>query len=299
ALRSLVTGHDQAGTAALSSETVSLLEHASFLELVDGLAASGHGVIMTMGKGGVGKTTIAAAVARELAARGHKVHLTTTDPAAHVASAVGEPVAGLTVGRIDPAEETRRYTEETLARAGAALDAGGLALLEEDLRSPCTEEIAVFNAFARAVAEGQDGFVILDTAPTGHTLLLLDASESYHREVSRNQSDVAPEVRELLPRLRDPGYTRVLIVTLPEPTPVHEAQRLQADLQRAGITPYAWVVNRSLARSETSDPLLRARAVGEGPYLREVINLAERATVLPWSPVEPSGEAGLRSLVHY
>lgn len=296
ALRSLVSEVQADGLGAPLDMPV-LPEHASFQALVDSLSASGHGVIMTMGKGGVGKTTLAAAVARELAARGHRVHLTTTDPAAHVAAAVGEPVAGLSVGRIDPAEEMRRYTEETLARAGAGLDETGLALLEEELRSPCTEEIAVFNAFARAVAEGQDGFVILDTAPTGHTLLLLDASESYHREVARKQSDVAPEVRDLLPRLRDPDYTRVLIVTLPEPTPVHEAQRLQADLERAGIKPYGWVVNRSLARSETQDPLLRARATSEGPCIREVFSLAEQAAVLPWIPVEPSGEVGLRSLM--
>lgn len=297
ALRSLASEDPTVGLGAPLAMPV-LPEHASFQALIDSLSAAGHGVIMTMGKGGVGKTTIAAAVALELAARGYRVHLTTTDPAAHVAAAVGEPVAGLTVGRIDPAEETRRYTEETMARAGAGLDANGRALLEEDLRSPCTEEIAVFNAFARAVAKGQDGVVILDTAPTGHTLLLLDASESYHREVARNQSEVAPEVRELLPRLRDRDYTRVLIVTLPEPTPVHEARRLQADLERAGIKPYAWVVNRSLARSETQDPILRARAAGEGPYIREVLSLAEQAAVLPWIPGEPSGEVGLRSLAY-
>ncbi len=172
--------------------------------LVDELARAGRGVILTMGKGGVGKTTLAAAIAVALARRGHPVHLSTTDPAAHVAEAVGESIANLTVSRIDPAAEVAAYQAEVLAKAAANLDPNGRAMLEEDLRSPCTEEIAVFRAFARAVDGGQEGFVVLDTAPTGHTILLLDAAEAYHREVSRTQGDMPESVRQLLPRLRDP-----------------------------------------------------------------------------------------------
>ncbi|HEX6559446.1 MAG TPA: arsenical pump-driving ATPase, partial [Longimicrobiales bacterium] len=227
--------------------------------LVDELGEAGRGVIMTMGKGGVGKTTLAAAIASELARRGFPVYLTTTDPAGHVIDAMRGRADGVTIGRIDPEHETRLYREQVMNTAGATLDADARALLEEDLRSPCTEEIAVFRAFARTVAAGADGFVVLDTAPTGHTLLLLDASEAYHREVLRNATELPPEVRELLPRLRDPEFTRVLIVTLAEPTPVHEAGQLQQDLERAGIRPYAWIVNRSLADMETRDPVLRAR----------------------------------------
>ena len=189
-------------------------------QLIDELESSGRGVIMTMGKGGVGKTTLAAAIAAELAHRGHHVHLSTTDPAAHVHDAVGEGIAGLSVSRIDPAEQTRVYSEQVMAAAGADLDEQGRALLEEDLRSPCTEEIAVFRAFADIVAAGEDGFVVLDTAPTGHSLLLLDATQSYHRDIARGLSEVPDAVAHLLPRLRDPDYTRVLIVTLPEATPV-------------------------------------------------------------------------------
>jgi arsenite-transporting ATPase len=205
------------------------------LVLVDDIARRGRGVIMTMGKGGVGKTTIAAAIAISLAERGYPVVLSTTDPAAHVSAAIDGSVAGLRVTRIDPALEVRQYTEEVLQKAGDKLDAGGRAMLEEDLRSPCTEEIAIFRAFARTVDEGKDGFVVLDTAPTGHTILLLDAAEAYHREVMRTQGDMPESVRQLLPRLRDSEYTFALIVTLPEATPVHEAERLQTDLARAGI----------------------------------------------------------------
>ena len=251
--------------------------------LLPEIAKRGKGVIMTMGKGGVGKTTVAAAIAVELARLGHRVHLTTTDPAAHVAAAVQETVPGLEISRIDPAAETRAYTEEVLDAAGATLDAAGRALLEEDLRSPCTEEIAVFRAFAQKVDQGNDGFVVIDTAPTGHTLLLLDAANAYHRDVERNLSHIPQTVRRLLPQLRDPEFTKILIVTIPEPTPVHEASRLQDDLRRAGITAYAWVVNQSLYAAGTSDQLLAERSALEVRYIDEVREkLAARTAVIPW-----------------
>jgi len=252
-------------------------------QLLADLAAPGSGVIMTMGKGGVGKTTIAAQIAVSLASLGHSVHLTTTDPAAHVRMAVRDSMPNLRVSRIDPVAETAAYTAEVMADAGRDLDDKGRALLEEDLRSPCTEEIAVFRAFARCVDEGNDGFVVIDTAPTGHTLLLLDAAEAYHRDVVRNLSYIPDSVRRLLPQLRNPDFTRILIVTLPEATPVHEAARLQDDLRRAGITPYAWVINQSLAATETNDPVLAERAVLEQRYIAEVQDrLAQRVALIPW-----------------
>jgi arsenite-transporting ATPase len=251
---------------------------------------------MTMGKGGVGKTTLAAAIATELARRGLPVHLSTTDPAAHVAAAAGQ-IEGLRVSRIDPQAETKAYVEQVMATTGRNLDANGRALLEEDLRSPCTEEIAVFRAFARIVAQGQDQFVVLDTAPTGHTLLLLDATEAYHREIARKASNLPEEVLQLLPRLRDPRFTRVLVVTLPEATPVHEAAALQADLRRAQIEPFAWVINQSFARAKTRDPLLLARGAGERPFIQEVTrDLARRTAIVPWVPEEPVGPAKLQQL---
>jgi arsenite-transporting ATPase len=268
------------------------------VSVVDALEAGGRGVVLTMGKGGVGKTTAAAAIAVELAARGHRVHLTTTDPAAHVASTIAATVPGLHVSSIDPGEQTRAYRDEVLAAASASLDARGRELLEEDLRSPCTEEIAVFRAFARAVAGGEHGFVILDTAPTGHTLLLLDAAEAYHREVSRTSAEMPDAVRALLPRLRDPQFTRVLLVTVAEATPVHEAARLQDDLRRAGIQPFAWVINQSLAGHPTSDPVLMERGRREGRYIHEVlVRHAARVALVPWVTQAPVGAARLAALV--
>jgi len=268
-------------------------------ECLDSLAANGSGVIMTMGKGGVGKTTVAAAVGIALARRGLRVHLTTTDPAAHVAEALEAIVPGLTVGRIDPVRETELYRQEVLRTAGAGLDASGLALLVEDLRSPCTEEIAVFRAFAREVAKGRDRFVVLDTAPTGHTLLLLDASESHSRQLEKQaRSEQTEDVRNLLPRLRDPDFTRVLIVTVPEATPVHEAAALQDDLRRAGIEPFAWIINQSLEGCASTDPLLRDRENAERHFLNEVTtNLSRRTILLRWQANEPVGENGLAELL--
>jgi arsenite-transporting ATPase len=251
--------------------------------LIDEIAASGRGVVMTMGKGGVGKTTIAATIATALAGRGHNVTLSTTDPAAHVADAVSGSLPGLTVTRIDPALEVELYRTEVLAKAGAGLDDAGRAMLDEDLRSPCTEEIAVFRAFSRTIDLGRDHFVILDTAPTGHTILLLDAAEAYHREVLRTQADMPDAVRALLPRLRDADFTRAIIVTLAEATPVHEAERLQADLIRAGIVPFAWVVNQSLLASGTTDPVLAQRGAAELAFIERVVQLSPgRTAVIPW-----------------
>ena len=267
--------------------------------LIDDLAAHGHGVILAMGKGGVGKTTVAAAVAVALAERGFPVHLSTTDPAAHLTTTLAaDDLSGLTVGRIDPAQETADYTAEVMQTAGANLDAAGKALLEEDLRSPCTEEIAVFRAFAEAVSQASDRFVVLDTAPTGHTILLLDSALAYHREVTRQASQMPDSVQKLLPRLRDPSFTRVLIVTLPEATPVQEAHQLQRDLRRAEIDPYAWIINQSFAPLETIDPLLQQRLVQELQFIADVqSSMANRTALIPWQYESPTGLAGLRRII--
>ena len=267
--------------------------------LIDDLARPGHGVILAMGKGGVGKTTVAAAVAVALAERGHEVHLSTTDPAAHIAAAVaGESFPNLTVSRIDPVVETAKYSREVMQSAGAGLDVAGKALLEEDLRSPCTEEIAVFRAFADAVAEGTHRFVVLDTAPTGHTVLLLDSALAYHREVTRQASNMPEAVQNLLPRLRDKQLTRVLIVTLPEATPVHEAAQLQRDLRRAEIEPYAWVINNCLSPLTVVDRLLVERQQHEARFIREVVNdHAQRTALISWQMEPPVGpDALMRAL---
>lgn len=266
--------------------------------LVDELATAGHGLIMVMGKGGVGKTTIAAAIALGLVERGHGVHLSTTDPAAHLAGALAGEVDGLQVDRIDPKAETERYVAKIMAGKGRDLDEDGRRLLLEDLRSPCTEEVAVFHAFSRIVAEARGSFVVLDTAPTGHTLLLMDAAGAYHKQMLRDlDPGVAGRMSTPLMRLQDGSWTRVVLVTLPETTPVSEAAALQADLGRAKIEPFAWVINRSLAAARTTDPLLAARAGAELAQIDRVRDrLAHRVAIVPWQASPPVGRAALHQL---
>ena len=297
-LRVLLDGDGEAACAPKLATEWTPPEMESLEALVADIERQGSGVVMTMGKGGVGKTTVAAAIAVMLARRGHAVHLSTTDPAAHVAQTLAGQVDGLTLSKIDPAAETAAYQAEVMQAQGAQMDAAGRALLEEDLRSPCTEEIAVFRAFAREVGNGTDRFVVLDTAPTGHTLLLLDASEAYNRELQRQTRSTQPEaVMRLLERLRDPAFTRILLVTLPEATPVHEAAALQEDLRRAHIEPFAWVINQSLLHSGSCDPLLQRREEAEHRYLREVVEKQSTRTAwLPWQAQEPTGPDALALL---
>jgi arsenite-transporting ATPase len=293
--------HDEAAVLSFSAP--------SLATLIDEIALDGHGLVMVMGKGGVGKTTIAAAVALELARRGLPVHLTTSDPAAHLANALANALANtlngsmgnLTVSRIDPQLETERYRAHVLATKGAQLDAAGRALLEEDLRSPCTEEIAVFQAFSRAIREAGKQFVVMDTAPTGHTLLLLDATGAYHRDIARQMDNAGMTRHYVTPmmQLQDPKQTKVLLVTLAETTPVLEAANLQADLLRAGITPWAWIINNSVAAAKPHSPLLRQRAKNE---LREIETVtrqhASRLAVVRLLEQEPVGMDRLLQLAH-
>jgi arsenite/tail-anchored protein-transporting ATPase len=273
------------------------LKKPTLSKLVDGIAANGHGLVMLMGKGGVGKTTIAAAVAVELAHRGLPVLLTTSDPAAHLTETLNSTLDNLMVSRIDPHAETERYRQHVLETKGAKLDAQGRALLEEDLRSPCTEEIAVFQAFSRIIREAGKKFVVMDTAPTGHTLLLLDATGAYHREVTRQMGKTNLHYTTPMMQLQDTKQTKVLIVTLAEKTPVLEAANLQADLRRAGIEPWAWVINNSVAATSTSSPLLHQRAINE---LHEIGTVAQQYSknyaVVPMLKDEPIGVTRLLEL---
>lgn len=283
-----------------AKETLSKLEPWS--KFINELEEQGNGVIMTMGKGGVGKTTMAAMIASELASRGHSVLLSTTDPAAHVMGSIGEKVKNLHVERIDPAIETQNYVCGIISKNKGKLSLEDMALLEEELRSPCIEEIAVFQAFAKTVAKGEDQFIVLDTAPTGHTLLLLDSTEAYHREVAKSADDIPEEVKGLLPRIRDPKFTKVLIVALPEATPTHEAEALQEDLRRAGIEPYGWIINRSFEVSGTTDEVLKAKGEYELKYIEEIAgklskNLKGGAVISPWVAEELVGTENLKMLM--
>jgi arsenite-transporting ATPase len=302
ALRALLGGAPPDASPSREPAALPALPAEPLTRLADELAATGHGLIMVMGKGGVGKTTIAAALAVGLVQRGHSVHLTTTDPAAHVADTLNGSLPGLKVGRIDPKAEAAAYIAKIMATRGQALDEQGKALLLEDLQSPCTEEVAVFHAFSRVVNEARSSFVVLDTAPTGHSLLLMDATGAYHRQMVQQYEGQAESkglhIITPLMRLQDGSMTRVIIVTLPEVTPVSQAAALQDDLRRAKIEPWAWVINKSIAASGTTDPLLQARLQGEIRQTERIASgLAKRTFVLPWLPASPVGVEALTRLV--
>jgi arsenite-transporting ATPase len=267
--------------------------------LVEELVRSGHGLIMVMGKGGVGKTTIAAALALGLVLRGKSVHLSTTDPASHLASTLNGAVEGLRVDRIDPVVETQRYVDKIMATKGAGLGEQERALMLEDLRSPCTEEVAVFHAFSHIVSEARSAFVVLDTAPTGHSMLLMDATGAYHRQMTR-ELEGKGSARFVTPlmRLQDPQYTKIVLVTLPETTPVLQAEALQEDLRRAKIEPFAWVINKSILATGTRDPLLAARLAGEAKQVARISGgLAKKTFALRWLAKPPVGVEELTRLV--
>ena len=292
-----VTNESIQAAAPVTTESIAPVQ--GLAALADELAAAEHGLIMVMGKGGVGKTTVAAALALGLVQRGKTVHLSTTDPAAHLAATLNGEVPGLHVTRIDPKVETQRYIDKIMAAKSPNLDAQEQALLREDLRSPCTEEVAVFHAFSRIVSEGRSAFVVLDTAPTGHSMLLMDATGAYHRQMVRefeghgNTHIVTP-----LMRLQDATYTKIILVTLPEATPVSQAAALQDDLRRASVEPYAWVLNKSVLAAGTHDPLLAARLAGERKQIERMGNgLAKRLFTLPWLTVPPIGYVELSKLV--
>ena len=303
ALRALLVdtpAQPQPAEAPMSAMKDKTLEGMNMAALVAELATQNHGLIMVMGKGGVGKTTVAAALALGLVARGKTVHLSTTDPAAHLTQTLGAQVPGLQVSRIDPKVETQNYIAKIMAAKGPALDANEKALLLEDLQSPCTEEVAVFHAFSHIVAQARSSFVVLDTAPTGHSLLLMDAAGAYHRQMlSSYEQHTGTSTKIITPlmRLQDADYTRIILVTLPEATPVLQAAALQEDLRRAKIEPFAWVMNRSVLAAGTQDPLLLARLNGEVQQMKKIQHgLAKKIFVIPFLTTPPVGLQALREI---
>ncbi|NFN95601.1 arsenical pump-driving ATPase [Clostridium botulinum] len=271
----------------VDNEILNITEIPKLNSIIEDLYKNDKKVIFTMGKGGVGKTTIAAAIALGLSKKGKKVHLTTTDPAGHLKFVLDESY-GISLSNIDEKEELEKYKEEVLKKARENnMSEEDIAYVEEDLRSPCTQEIAVFRAFAEIVERSENEVVVIDTAPTGHTLLLLESTESYNREIVRSEGDIPESVIKLLPKLKNHKDTEVIIVTLAETTPVYEAMRLQEDLNRAEIYSKWWVINSSLYATNTSNEILKAKASNEIRWINKVDKISNgNFAVIKWKPKE-------------
>ncbi|USK62425.1 arsenical pump-driving ATPase [Peribacillus asahii] len=298
-LRNLFKPYDEAPTTDLYMKNQSI-NLPGLKDVIDDFSNNKTKLIFTMGKGGVGKTTVASAIAVGLVEKGHRVHLTTTDPAAHLEYQFQSDHLNqnLTISSVNPKVEVEKYKAEVLAQSSENLDEAGLAYLKEDLESPCTEEIAVFQAFAEVVARSENEIVVIDTAPTGHTLLLLDASESYSKEIERSTGEVPESAKKLLPQIRNPKETAVVIVTLAEATPVLEASRLQDDLRRASINPQWWVINQSLSATNTNDSILKGKAMAEKEWIQEVNDKkAEKCAIIPWLHEEKVGYDKLKDYI--
>ena len=299
-LRNLFKLYDEVSTTDVYMENQSM-NLPGLKEVINDFSGNQTKLIFTMGKGGVGKTTVASAIAVGLVEKGHRVHLTTTDPAAHLDYQFQSDHLNqnLTISSINPKVEVEKYKAKVLAKSNENLDEAGLAYLKEDLESPCTEEIAIFQAFAEVVAKSENEIVVIDTAPTGHTLLLLDASESYSKEIERSTGEVPESAKKLLPQIRNPKETAVVIVTLAEATPVLEASRLQDDLRRASINPQWWVINQSLSATNTNDPILKGKVIAEKEWIQEVKNnKAEKCAIIPWLHEEKVGYDKLKDYIN-
>lgn len=281
----------------ISTDKINTTKILKLKNVVEDLFNSDKKVIFTMGKGGGGKTTIAAAIAIGLAKKGKKVHLTTTDPAAHLKFVIDENY-GITLSSIDEKEELEKYKEEVLTKARETMSDADIEYVEEDLRSPCTQEIAVFRAFADIVEKSENEVVVIDTAPTGHTLLLLYSTQSYNREIQRSEGDIPESVKKLLPKLRNEKETEVIIVSLAETTPVYEAMRLQKDLNRAGLNSKWWVINSSLYATNSSNKILKAKASNEIQWINKVDKISKgNFALIEWKAEEVKGDKLLEIII--
>jgi len=250
--------------------------------------AKGTKAIFFTGKGGVGKTSISCVAAVYIANKGFKTLIVTTDPAAHLGEVFGVRVGSeparimdnLFAVMIDQEQAFKEYKERTLSEARGKYSEDMVAAMEEELNSPCTEEMAAFDKFVRFIEGKEYDVVVFDTAPTGHTLRLLDLPFDYAKQVELMVStcdsasvkrETQNRFREIISLLRDRDRAVFTFVLYPESTPIMESYRAMQDLKEAGIETQLVVANLVLPEEVCVNDFFRNRRRMQMKYL-QVIN---------------------------
>lgn len=246
--------------------------------------------IFFAGKGGVGKTSIAAATALWVAEQGYKTLLLTTDPAAHLGQIFGAKVTDkpakmrgeqhLWITHVDAEKATQDYKEKILAEARGKYDKERLLAIEEELNSPCTEEMATFEKFIELATLKNFEVIIFDTAPTGHTLRLLELPVDWSKQLeiktftSTGETEVdritKSRFKEVIDMMQDINQTTFSFVMYPESTPIKEASRAMEELLSIGVPTSLVVANFILPDSIITNDYLRQRKAMEKKYLEEM-----------------------------
>jgi arsenite-transporting ATPase len=243
--------------------------------------------IFFTGKGGVGKTSISCITALYIAQKGVKTLLVTTDPAAHIGEVLDVKIGSrpekitdnLFAVMVNQQEAFKEYKEKVLSEARGKYSEDMLATMEEELNSPCTEEMAAFDKFIQYI-EGRDyEVVVFDTAPTGHTLRLLDLPFDYAKQVEmmssaaesiENKETAQHRFRDIISTLRDKDMTVFSLVLYPESTPIMESYRAMLDLKEAGIETQLVIANMVLPEKVCSNNFFKNRRQMQLKYLQEI-----------------------------
>jgi arsenite-transporting ATPase len=243
--------------------------------------------IFFTGKGGVGKTSISCIAALYIAQKGVKTLLVTTDPAAHIGEVLDVKVGSrpekitdnLFAVMVNQQEAFQEYKEKVLNEARGKYSEDMIATMEEELNSPCTEEMAAFDKFIQYIEERDYEVVVFDTAPTGHTLRLLDLPFDYAKQVEmmvgatesvEAKKTAQNRFRDIISTLRDTNRTVFSLVLYPESTPIMESYRAMLDLKEAGIETQLVIANMVLPEEVCTNSFFRNRKQMQVKYLEEI-----------------------------
>jgi arsenite-transporting ATPase len=246
--------------------------------------------IFFSGKGGVGKTSMACITAVETARKGYKTLLMTTDPASHIGEVlsvrVGDDISkvdgveNLYAVKIDQKKATEEYKNSILLDANEKFDENTVKAMEEELNSPCTEEMAAFQKFIEYVNLEDFEVIVFDTAPTGHTLRLLELPMDWSKQIQLKAGQSAEITEEdkkqkelfdkVIRMMKDKEMTTFAFVMYPEKTPIVEAYRASKELETVGIETQMIIANLIIPEEQAVTPFFKNRRKMQFKYLEEI-----------------------------